>query len=353
MFQKLIITVSLLFMASAGFSWESYDQVVAIVNNTAIVESEIEARFEQLKKTKRVHPSRYAYEKSRTLDELIEEALVSETAENEAIIISDSRVATYLGNYMGQYYQEKGRDPKGVEGLIKKLTSRLEKRLKSEEIKEDSELDPELNRFIKYVEAKYKTTFAEFFEQVRTQIRREQVMSIAIGISPPSKEEAMAWYRQNRQKLGYEVRCKQILVKPRSNSLKDQMKANEYLESLRNRIMRGESFERLAARYSQDPETRSKGGDMGWKMLGELDPYFAGNVNRLTKRGQMSPVFKSGEGYHLVKYLGKRPVSFESVEKFIMYKLYSEKMGEQFEKWIKMRKRESEINILMKNYVKS
>ncbi len=354
MIQRTINIIAILITFSSPlYSWETYDKVVAIVNSTAIVESEIESRFEQLKKTKRLSTRRYAYEKSRILDQLIEEALVSETAKEEAIIISDSRVAAYIENFMRQYYKNRIKSKKAADELIEKLLARLEKRLKNEDLKRDSELDPELDKFIRYIEAKNKTTFTEFFENVRTQLRREQVMSIAIGISPPSKEEAMAWYRQNKRKLGYEVRCKQILVRPRSNSLKDQMKANKYLESLRNRIVRGESFERMAAKYSQDPETRANGGDMGWRMLGELDPYFAGNVNRLTRRGQISPVFKSSQGYHLVKYLGRRPVSFESVEKFIMFKLYSEKMGEQFQKWINIRKRESEITILMSNYVKS
>ena len=87
-------------------------------------------------------------------------------------------------------------------------------------------------------------------------------------------------------------------------------------------------------------------------MLGQFDPYFAGNVYKMNKKGQISPVFKSGFGYHIVKYLEKRAVTYEKVEKMIMYKLYMENSQVQYKKWIKRKKEEASIKIYMEGYIK-
>jgi parvulin-like peptidyl-prolyl isomerase len=73
----------------------------------------------------------------------------------------------------------------------------------------------------------------------------------------------------------------------------------------------------------------------------------------MNKSGQISSVFKSGFGYHIVKFIDKRPVTFEKVERIIMYKLYTEKMEQQFSKWVEQRKKESFIKIYMNDYVKA
>ena len=84
-----------------------------------------------------------------------------------------------------------------------------------------------------------------------------------------------------------------------------------------------------------------------------MDPYFAGFVNTMRSAGQVSQVYKSNIGYHLVKFMGRRPLTFEKVERLIMYKLYNESMYQQFKKWVMKRKKESEIQIFMKNYVET
>ena len=88
-------------------------------------------------------------------------------------------------------------------------------------------------------------------------------------------------------------------------------------------------------------------------MLAEMDPYFAGFVNNIRTTGQVSPVFKSSQGYHIVKLMGRRAITFDKVERLIMYKLYNESMYQQFKKWVLKRKKESEIQIFMKNYVET
>ena len=86
--------------------------------------------------------------------------------------------------------------------------------------------------------------------------------------------------------------------------------------------------------------------------LAELDPYFANQVFPDEGRAALG-CHKSGFGYHLVKFLGKRPVTFDSVEDRIVGMLFQQKLAEQFAKWVVQRRRESEVIIYMEDYVKA
>jgi len=349
----ILLATALMLFQGTGFSWEPYDRIIAVVNSIPIVESEVNDRLDYIQKSKKIPGKKIAYEKSRVLDKFIENALVYETAVDQSIIISDKRVLLHIENMMKSYFSGRVKNRKDLDATVNTLSARLLNRISNKKNKPDADLDKKLNDFIKFAESKQKMSFAQLFEEIRTQIRREQVMSIAIGVSPPSKRETKEWYRKNRKKLGYEVHVKHILIIPKSGTLSEEKKANRTISGLRKRILAGESFENLAKKYSQDPGSAKNGGDIGWTMLADLDPYFAGNVYRMKRVNSVSRVFKSRFGYHVVKYLGKRPVTYEKVEKMIMYKLYNENMVSQFEKWVARRKRFSEIRIYMEDYVEN
>lgn len=341
----------ILFSSAPGFPWENYDSVIAVVNDTSIIESEIDGKFSQLLKFKSIPRNRYVTEKSRILDKFIEDALVMEAADDEAIVVTDRRVLGHIEELMKQYFSTKIQDKKKLDKQVAKVMNRLEKQLAEDTMVEDKELDAYIDGFTGFIESRFQIGFKDYFEEIRAQIMREQVMSIAIGVSPPSPEEAMDWYKKNKPKFGDEVWVRHILIVPAGGSFTAERDANQKVSSLRDRIMAGESFEKLAIANSQDRESAAKGGDLGWKMLAEMDPYLAGYINQMRGTGQISQVFKSGMGYHIVKLMGRRPITYDKVERLIMYKLYNENMFEQFKKWVNRRKKESEIQIFMKNYV--
>jgi putative peptidyl-prolyl cis-trans isomerase len=350
--RRAALSLILILTLSPAYTWEIYDQVIAVVNSQCIIESEVNNKLSYLQKSKNIPQKKIPFEKSRVLDKFIEDALVYEAASDEAIVISDARVVDYMKRMMKDFFITKIKNAEELDEMLPKLAARLEKIRKDKNISEDVSLDPYIHRFISFIESTQKIAFDDFFEEIRIQMRREQVMSIAIGVTPPSQEECKKWYKLNKNKLGYEINLKHILIRPVNNSLTKEKEANQKLVEIRSRIMAGEQFEKLAALNSHDMDTAQKGGDMGWSLMVELDPYFAGYVDRMRKPGEVSEVFKSGLGYHVVKYLGKRPVTFDKVERLIMFKLYNEKIFTQFQKWVQKKKNESDIQIYMKDYVK-
>ncbi len=334
-------------------SWEPYDRVIAVVNTQPITESDVVSRLEQLKKLKQVKVKNMVYEKSRVLDTFIENVLVNETATEQSIIVSNKKVMGHIDNFIMQFLHPRTKDQKELEKLTKQVSLRILDKLNGDISAIDKKLDKLTLEFINYVEKSQKTDFYTFSEDIRINIMKQQLIQIAIGLSPPSKKEVEDWFNKNKKKLGFEVNAKHILIRPKGSSLSAERMANKKIEGILARIKKGESFEKLAAQYSEDRASAVNGGSLGWVNIATLDPYFAGTVFQMKRSGQLSHVFKSSFGYHIVKYMGRRPLKLQSVEKIIIAKLYNEKMVKQFKNWVDERKKNSAIKIFMKNYVKA
>lgn len=77
------------------------------------------------------------------------------------------------------------------------------------------------------------------------------------------------------------------------------------LREIRARIEAGEDFAELAREYSDDKGSGSDGGDLGWAAPGKFVPAFEKTLDEL-KPGEMSEVFRSQFGWHLVELIETR-----------------------------------------------
>ncbi|MCL1833913.1 MAG: peptidylprolyl isomerase, partial [Leptospirales bacterium] len=341
----IVLSLIILLQSQVYTAWVPYEKVIAVVNNRAIMESEIDQKFEKLKTTKKIPASRINYEKSRLLDQMIENELIFEVAEEESIVVSDKKVVQQLEESLARFFSSRIPKDADLKKTVEKVSKEME-RFMEKRFETNYKIEPDLKMFIDYIEKTERMDFISFFNEVRVKITREQIISLTIGMTPPSPEDARKWYNANRSKLGFEVYVKHILIIPKSGSLSDEREANNKAEDIRRQILSNPaSFESLAVKHSQDPGSSKNGGDLGWQMIAQFDPYFANSVAGLSRKGEISTVFKSGFGYHIVKYMGRRDITYEKVERMIMYMLYTEKGQEQFKKWIQQKREEASVII--------
>lgn len=128
---------------------------------------------------------------------------------------------------------------------------------------------------------------------------------------------------KDKFKVGEQVKASHILVKT-------EKEAQDVLTQLKG----GARFEDLAAKYSVDPGSGKKGGDLGWFGKGAMIPEFE-QVAFSMKEGDVSGIVKTKFGYHIIKLTGKRPAGvlpFVEVKEQIKASLLPQKQQEVFMK---------------------
>ena len=96
-----------------------------------------------------------------------------------------------------------------------------------------------------------------------------------------------------------------ILIAVPSGSSESEIAAlQEKADTLRNEAMAGADFRRLAVANSAG-QNALDGGDLGWRKVAQLPGLFADKVAEL-KPGEVTPPFRSGAGFHLLKLYEQR-----------------------------------------------
>lgn len=77
------------------------------------------------------------------------------------------------------------------------------------------------------------------------------------------------------------------------------------LEEIRERIIKGEKFSKLAALYSDDLSSAKIGGDLGYVSRADLVTEFAAAAFKL-KEGEVSRVVESEYGFHIIELIDRK-----------------------------------------------
>ncbi len=118
-----------------------------------------------------------------------------------------------------------------------------------------------------------------------------------------SEEEVKAYYEKHREKYQEPraVRARHILIEvPQGATPEQEKEALKKAQRLRERILKGEDFAKLAQEYSADPGTKEKGGELGFFTQGQMVKEFEEAAFRL-KPGEISEPVRTPFGYHLIQ----------------------------------------------------
>jgi len=137
--------------------------------------------------------------------------------------------------------------------------------------------------------------FADKFQQLKLQ---------GISVNRTEVEDFYKTYKDSLPFIPTEVKLRHLLLNLEAGE-ESIAKTVTFLDSLRDAVYAGTDFADLASKYSEDPGSKSRGGDLGFTRRGTLVTEFEEAAFTLDI-GEISHPVKTAFGYHIIQPLEKQ-----------------------------------------------
>ncbi len=263
-FTKILTLILITIIASQSVKAELLDRIVAVVNDDIILQSEFESEIRivigRLQAQNQQLPPRVQIAQQ-VLEQLIVKKIQSQRARRAGLRIPDQMVNQALANIA----QRNG-------------TS--------------------LNDLPAALEAD-GVDYANFREEIREQLTIQQLsqreLSGDIRVSESEIDRLISSGSNDK-----EYRIKQILIAVDENATQELINTKKgQLEKIRERIIAGEDFSKLAIAYSNGAKSL-EGGDLGWRSLAQMPSVFSDHVRNM-QANDLSEIIRSPSGFHIMK----------------------------------------------------
>jgi peptidyl-prolyl cis-trans isomerase SurA len=176
-------------------------------------------------------------------------------------------------------------------------------------------------------------TMAAYRQNTKKEILKYRVLNIAVGSKiNVGDSEVQSYYDRHMKSSNVQVRASHIFITiPDDADNATVVEREKLAKSLLERAQKGEDFAKLAREYSEDPGTRTDGGDLGFigrdilpKPLEEL--LFSMHV------GDIRGPVRADRGFHVIKLVDKRTKEakpFADVQDDIRVRLRQREMERQ------------------------
>jgi peptidyl-prolyl cis-trans isomerase SurA len=141
-----------------------------------------------------------------------------------------------------------------------------------------------------------------------------------------------------------EYRARHILIKP--DAVRSPEKAEALAQNVRRELLSSGDFAELARRFSEDPLSAAKGGDLGWVRADQLVPGFASVMTELPLN-RLSEVTRSRFGFHLIEVLETREsdISEEQMKNRARQILTERKFSQELDSWLRQVRADAFVEI--------
>ena len=323
-------------------------RTLAIVNNEPIFSSELDREadpfIERFKKTapdKEQTPEKMASLKKEILDRLIEEKLLLQEARNKKIRVTKVEIEKGIGQFKEPFSadaQGKTRQPAQVERafqdqLIKEGMSqdqfnrRVEEQLmKVKLIEQDVKAKVEMPK---------DEETQKFFEKIQKKIAGKPVET-----SGPDEETDLVQISKYLERMtGEQVRIRHILMRSVRSDLPEQRaKARKKLDDILARIRNGEDFAFLAKKFTDDPMSKERGGDLGFIAKGDMGLPEIDAAAFKMKEGDVSGVLETEIGFDVIKLIEKKaphPLEYDEISNDLKNYIAQRNFTQKLEKYLK------------------
>lgn len=247
------------------------DEVVAVVGDRIILESDVEKQAIQYKEQGYYSGGNI---KCEIIEEQLYQKMLLNQAEIDSIEVNSSQIESEMQRRIQYFISQLGSEEKLEEFYGKSIV----------EIKE------EFRPIIK--------------DQIKSQ-RMQSELTKDIDITPTDVRKFYNDIPEDSLPLiNTTYQLQQIVRYPKIDEV-DVLKVKERLQKFKKRIEGGERFATLAALYSEDKNTAARGGKLGYVGRGDLVPEFAAVAFKLQK-GQISRIVKTEYGYHIIQMIDRK-----------------------------------------------
>lgn len=371
-----IIAVICLLFAFGGIG--SYftgntNPTVAEVGDTEITYSQFQSSYQnRLNAAQRQGNANEALIKQQAIQQLVENAVLRNYADNEGYTVTNKQVADYLAT--NPFLQEDGKFSRArydellqmMRSTSEQYTGRVKEDLAVQHftagVSESSlltsletaqgyalESEERLVSLVKIdpvaladkqevsdteAQERYAENKADFFTEERIKLDYLELSADTIAASIEVSDDDLA-ARYDADKALYTAaetrRASHILLKP--NDDRDLEAAKQELAALKSRIEAGENFAELAKEHSDDVGSGLKGGDLDFFGKGRMVPEFEAAAFALAAEGDLSDLVETQYGVHLIKLTGIKPEAvkpLEEVKDKVAKAIKKERAEEQF-----------------------
>ena len=270
--KKIILIFLLNFTLQSYQSQEIIDQVIAIVGENPILYSEIQGqKIQLLQQDMEIDEDIDCY----LIDEFMIQQLLIHQAEIDSIEVTEDMVKVELNQRIQYFSAQVG----GTEALEEFYGKSIE------EIKE------------------------EFFEQIEDKMKAQKMQQEITGDVAASPKEVQKFFNtipiDSIPFINSKVKISQLVFAPKINYTQKNSTKNK-LQNIKRRILSNEiSFSVAAEFYSDDPGSKSNGGNFGWVDRGDFVPEFDA-IAYTIPINTISEVFESPFGFHILKIEKRR-----------------------------------------------
>lgn len=119
--------------------------------------------------------------------------------------------------------------------------------------------------------------------------------------------------QRDRFRVEEQVKVRHILMKTTAGDDKHNAEVRKQMEDILKQLRGGANFEELAKKYSEDPGSNFKGGDLGFVSRGQTVANFEKTAFTLAPN-TISDIIETEYGYHILQVLEKQPGRLKPLE---------------------------------------
>jgi len=258
--------------------------VVAQVNSRPITAEELDKQYKLQfpSPSQEISEDQVAIQKLEVLRGMVDNEIMLQRAEKGSMVAQDSEVEAKFNELKAPYTQEE---------FQKQLSAR---KITAEELKAQLRRDLSIQKLF----------------------NKEITSHISI-----TDKDVTEFYTANKASFNLaepQVHLAQVLVTPqpdpsvrnlKSDKAQNEEQAKQKIQMIEARLKQGEDFTMIAQNFSEDPNTASNGGDLGFIPESSLEQAHV-ELRKMVmslQPGQVSPILRTPEGYRILKVVSKEP----------------------------------------------